>query len=141
MVRLGETEAAERLPRLEPRQPLLLLRLRAVGIDRIHHEAALHGSKRAQARIAALQLLHDEAIGDIVEAGAAIAFEGGAEDAHLPERLGDFEWERFVPVVPAHDGHELLLHPVTDGVPHHPLFFRQQCLDVVVVDAAIVSHR
>src|SRR5207247_1486590 len=73
VIRFGESEAAQRLPRLKPGQPLLLLRLRAVGVDGIHDEAALYGGEGAQTRIAPLQLLHDEAVGDIVEAGATIA--------------------------------------------------------------------
>ena len=141
VIGLGKSEAAEGLAGLEPRQPLLLLRLRAVGVDRVHDEPALHGGEGAQARVAALQFLHDEPVGDVVEARAAVTGEGGPEHAHLAEGLGHLEGEGAVAMVLAHHGHELLLHPVADGIPHHPLFLAQQGLDPVVVDAAIVAHR
>src|SRR5207249_8488188 len=54
----------------------------------VHDEAALHRGARAQPRVAALELLHDEPVGDVAEPGAAVALEGGAEDAQLAE-LGD----------------------------------------------------
>src|SRR6266481_8000117 len=140
MIRLGQPKAAQRLPVLEPRQPLLLLRLGAIRVYRIHDEPALDGGEGAQTRIPALQLLHDETVRDVVEPGAAVALEGGAEDAHLAERLGGLQRECPRTVMLGHDGHELLLHPVADGIAHHPLLLGQQCLDAVVVDAAVV-HR
>jgi hypothetical protein len=141
VVGLGQTEAAEALARLQPGQPLLLLRLRAVGMDRVHDEPALNGGEGAEAGVSALELLHDEPVGDVVESRAAIALEGGPEDAHLAERLGDLQGERALSMMGGHDGHELLLHPVADGVPHHPLLLREQGLDAVVVDAAKALHR
>ena len=54
------------------RQPALLLRLGAVGVDRVHHEAALHRHEGAQPRVAALELLHDQAVRDVVEPRQAV---------------------------------------------------------------------
>src|SRR5207245_9631235 len=50
-------------------------------------------------------------------------------------------WERALSMMRGHDGHELLLHPIADGVPHHPLLLREQGLDAVIVDAAKAFHR
>src|SRR5947209_6834449 len=76
-VGLGEAETADRFALGHRRQPTLLLRRRAVGVDGEHHQRALHRAEAAKARVAALQLLHDEAVGDGAEAGAAVAFERG----------------------------------------------------------------
>ena len=81
--RFGQPETADRGAGLQSRQPLLLLFLAAEGEDGIHHQRALHADEAAQAGIAALQLLHDQAVLDVVHAGAAVAFEIGAEKAQL----------------------------------------------------------
>src|SRR6185503_7930489 len=87
-----------------------------------------------------LQLLHDEPVGHVVEARAAVALEGGPEDPHLAEILRELHRERAVPVVLAHDGKELRLHPVADRVPHHALLFGQEIVNGVVVHAAKLFH-
>ena len=85
---LSQAEATDRLAGLQLGQPALFLLLRAVGQDGIHHQRALHGDEAAQAGIAALQLLHDQAVLDVAHAGAAIAFEIGAQEAE-PAQFGD----------------------------------------------------
>src|SRR2546426_8550732 len=42
---LRQTERADGFARLQRRQPLFLLLFAAVGIDRPHHQAALHGDE------------------------------------------------------------------------------------------------
>ena len=74
-VGLGQAEAADRLAAGHRRQPALLLRLGAVGVDRVHAQRALHRDEAAQAGVAALELLHDQPVGDVAEAGAAVALE------------------------------------------------------------------
>src|SRR2546430_14715517 len=85
MVGLGETEAPDLLARGEAREPLLLLRLGAVRVDGVHDEARLDRRHRAEARVAALELLHDQPVRDVVEPGAPVALERGAEDAEFAE--------------------------------------------------------
>src|SRR5690606_10647418 len=71
-VRLGQAEAADHLAGGHARQPLPPLLLRAVGVDRVHAQRGLHADEAAQAAVAALQLLADQAVADRVEAGAAV---------------------------------------------------------------------
>jgi hypothetical protein len=87
-VGLGEAEAADELGLLELREKPVLLRLAPEGVDRVHHEATLDGGEAADARVAPLQLLHAEAVGDAVHAGAAVALDRGAQEAHVGD-LGD----------------------------------------------------
>jgi hypothetical protein len=54
----------------------------------VHAERALHGHERPESAVAAFELLHDEAVGDVVETGAAVALEVRAEHAEL-RHLGD----------------------------------------------------
>ena len=54
-VRLGQAEAADQLGLGELGQIFLLLRLAAVGVDRVHHQRGLHRQRRAVAGIDALQ--------------------------------------------------------------------------------------
>ena len=77
--RLGQAEAADRKPFRQRRQPSLLLLLAAVGMDGEHHQAALDRGEAADAGVAPLQLLADEAVGDVAEAGAAVAFQVATE--------------------------------------------------------------
>ncbi len=71
-MRLGQAEAADQLAARHRRQPLLALFLAAIGVDRVHAQRALHRDETAQAGIAALQLLADQAIADRAEATAAV---------------------------------------------------------------------
>jgi hypothetical protein len=87
-VGLGEAEAADGLAAREAREPATLLLLGAVGVDRVHHQRALHRAERADARVAALELLHHEAVGDVAHARAAVALEVGAR-ARPAAELGD----------------------------------------------------
>src|SRR5262249_56158875 len=85
VIGLGETEAADPLASGQAWQPRVLLRVAAVGVNRVHDEAALHRRARPQPRVAALELLHDEAVRHVAEPGAAVAVERGTEDAELAE--------------------------------------------------------
>src|SRR6185369_14858578 len=78
-----QAEAADRLAARHWRQPAPLLLLRAVRVDRVHREAALHRRHRAQTAVAALELLHDQPVGDVVEPRAPVALEVRAEVAEL----------------------------------------------------------
>src|SRR3546814_12566713 len=69
---LSEAKAADQLARCEPGQKTPLLLLAAIGVDRVHHEAALHRTGRAIARIDALDLARDQAVADVIQARAAI---------------------------------------------------------------------
>ena len=72
-------------PLRHARQVFLLLRFAAEGVDRIHAERGLHGHEAADAGIPALELLADEPVAHRVQPGAAVAFDGGAEQAERGE--------------------------------------------------------
>ena len=80
---LGEAEAAELFAFGEGGEPVVFLLFGAEGVDGIHDKRGLHADEAAQAAVAALQFLRHEAVFDVGHAGAAVAFEIGAEEAEL----------------------------------------------------------
>src|SRR5690606_31326483 len=89
VIGLGEAEAADPFAGGQLRQVLLLLRLRAVGVDRVHHQAGLDAHRRAIGAVDPLDLTRDHAVHDMAAAGAAIALETDAEEAVATHRLVD----------------------------------------------------
>ncbi len=114
---------------VSPKQPIAWPRCRrgshrffllvgSVGVDGIHHQRALHGDEAAQAGIAALDLLHDEAVLDVAHAGAAVAFQVRAEEAefgHFGDQLGR---EAGVAEAIADHGRDALVGEPARGLPH-----------------------
>ena len=100
---------------------------RAVGVDREHHERALHAHHRAVARVDALDLARDQAVADVVEAGAAVLGRQRRaeqpERAHLAERSPDrtVSWRN----ASRHARQQLVLRVRVRGVAHHPLLLGQ----------------
>src|SRR4029453_9420025 len=120
-VGLGQAEAADPLAARQLGQELLPLGLRAVGVDRVHDQARLHAHGGAVAGVHALDLAGDQAVADIVHAGAAIAVDGGAEQAELAQLVHDRAVEALVPVGFEHARHELVLRILARGVPPQAL--------------------
>src|ERR1051326_244175 len=143
VIGLGESEAPDHFAARHLRQPLFSLVLGAEGIDRVHHQRALHRRERPHARIAPLELLHDQPIRDVIQPRAAILFrEIRAEEAELrhagDELLGKLAGDvRF-----ADDGHQIVVDPLANGVADRALFFAEQAVDVVEIHAVeLRSHQ
>src|SRR3546814_13444628 len=77
-VRFGQAEAADDLASGHVGQPALLLLLGAVGEARVHALRRLHAGEAAQAAVAALEFLADQAVAATVEAGAAVFLRQGS---------------------------------------------------------------
>ena len=82
-VRLGQAEAADRLARGHPRQPLVLLLLAAVLPDRVHRQRPLHRHQRTHPGVGRLDLQAGEPVRDRTEAGAPVPGQVHPEE---PER-------------------------------------------------------
>ncbi len=106
------------LCRLQPRQPVLLLLLGTIGKDWIHHQRALHADEAAQAGIAALEFLHDQAVFDVVHAGAAVAFQVGAEKTQPAHLRDQFARETRLAEAIADQRQHSFVDELARGLPH-----------------------
>ena len=134
-VGLGEAEAADRLARRQGREPAVALLLRAEGVDRVHHQAALHRDEAAQPGVAALELLHDQAVGDVVQAGQVVLVDGGAEQVELGHLGHQLDRETAVAVALFDDRFEPLVDPGAHGVAHQALLFAQKIVDMQKIES------
>ena len=116
-VGLGQAEAAEPLAGAELGQVVLLLLLGAPAHDRGAHERGLHRDHRAHRRAAAPDLLDDQPVGQVVEAGAAVLPGDDRAEVALLGHLGDqIDVEVVVAVVLASARDDLLVGEVARGL-------------------------
>src|SRR5262249_5371040 len=131
---LGQPEAADGRPGRQLRQPLLPVLLRAVGVDREHHEPRLHARERAQAAVAAFQLLVDQAVVRLPQPCAAVfLWQRRPEEAEFGQPR---DYTHREPPLAERLGHQrdvLVLDEASRGVAHHALLGREQLLDRVVI--------
>ena len=116
---------------------MALLILTTESVDGVHHQSALNRSERAHARIAALQLLHDQAVGHVIESCAAILFRQiGAEQPELCHLRNELFRKFSLYVAVADDGQDFFIDESVDGVTDGALFLREDAVDVVEVGHA-----
>src|SRR5262249_26681065 len=93
-------------------------------------------AERADAGVAALELLTDEAVRGRAGSGAPVAGERAAEQAHLAERGDQLARERAGRPVLADGRHDARVDEVAHGVAHEALLVGEQLVDRVVVEPA-----
>ena len=112
-VGLGEAEAAQPLAAAELGQVLLLLLLGAPLQDRRAHERGLDRHDRAHRGVSPPDLLHDQAVGHVVEARAAVLpRHDRAQVALLGDLAHELDVEVVVAVVLAPAGDDLVVGEV-----------------------------
>src|SRR5690606_33822496 len=112
-VRLREPEAAHYFTRCHLRQEATFLFVAAKSINRMHHQRSLYGRGGAYAAVPALQLLHHQAVSNIVEPAAA-RFKGNGrpEAAQRAEALQDVGGEDRPLAVVVNDRGDLAFYPL-----------------------------
>ena len=140
VVGLSEAETADEFALRHTRQVALLLRLAAEGVDRVHAQRALHRDEAANRRVAALDLLADESVGDVAHTGTAVAVEVAAQHSHRAEFGYQFGGKACFAVRLLDDGDDLRLGPVAHQVAYHHLFFVEEALYVIEIDAHVSGH-
>ena len=116
MVGFGQSETANPFASGEFGQVFLALGLRAIVMDRVHHQRALHAHGTAVAAVHPLDLSGDQAIDDVVQPGAAVTFDAGAQKAHAAEFIHDFTVELLMASRHQHAGLELVLTELVGGI-------------------------
>ena len=123
MIRLGQPKTADEFSAGEFGQVFFLLFFRTIGIDRMHHQRALHAHGAAIAAVHTFHFAGDQAIGDIVQACAAIFFgDGRAEKTHAAHLGHDLAVEDLVAVRFEDARHELILTIPPSRITDHALF-------------------
>ncbi len=126
MVRFGQPEGADELTRGEARQIFHALFFRAIGIDRIHHQRRLDAERRPITGIDMFDRARDQAVANVVDAGAAVLFGNGrAEEAEFTHFIEDFTVERFIAERFQHPRHQLVLGVGMGGFGDHALVLGQ----------------
>ena len=129
MVGLGQAKTAHPLARRQFRQVFLPLRFAAEILDRIHHEARLHTHRRAVAAVDALDLARDQAVTDVVDAGAAVTVDGRAEKAERAHLVHDLAIKVLAPVGFDDARQQLVLAIGAGAVAHHALVLAELILE------------
>ncbi len=124
------------LAALQGGEPGLLLLVAAEGVDGIHDQGGLHADERAHAGVAALHLLHDQAVFDVRHAGAAVAFEAGAEEAEVGHGLDQFAGEAAGAVALLDDGDEVVFDELAGGVADQEFVVGEESVKADEVNAA-----
>src|SRR5262249_46402764 len=138
--RLGQPKAPDRLARLQLRQPSLLLILAAVSKDRIHHQPALHAREAPHARIAALQLLHQQPVLDVAHPRAAVPFQIRPEEpkpSHLRHQL---HRKPTLAITLANPRRDAIVDKLPRRLPDHFFLFAELGIDEEVIYAGESSH-
>jgi hypothetical protein len=139
MVRSVSPETPDRLPGGHRRNSAASVP-RSEGVDGVHAERSLHGHHRPQAAVGAFELLADEAVGDVVEAGAAIALQIGAEHAELGHARDELPRELLARVMRLDDRQRFALDEVTNGGADGALITGEQVVEPIVLDSDKRSH-
>src|SRR5207248_8550587 len=84
---------------------------------------------------AALELLHQETVLDIVHAGTAVALKRGSVEAERAHGTDELAWEAAVAVALLDDGQELVVDEGARGGADRALLFGEQRIDAEEVDA------
>src|SRR5580692_6079369 len=94
-----------------------------------HHQRTLYGSSRSNAAVASFELLHHEAITNVIQSAATIGFGyGGAETSQLPQLLDNLLREfRFLCVI-LYNRAYLFFYVRTHRFPDKFVFFRKQII-------------
>ena len=121
----GQAEAADPFPGAEFGQVFVFLGVGAVGPDRVHYQRALYREGAAVAAVDTFDLAGDQAVGDVGDVGAAVAVQGGAEEAHGAHFGHDVAVVGFLAEGVQDAGLQLVLRVVVGGVADCPFFLGQ----------------
>src|SRR6185437_12940570 len=133
--RLGEAEAANLLALCEHRKPRAFLFFRAESEDGIHDQRRLHADETAQAAVAALQLLHSQAILDVRHAGAAVAMEISSVKSQVAQYGDELARKARLAKATLDDGNHSILYKIAGSAANEDLLLAQICVKLKKIEA------
>ncbi len=99
------------------------------------HKRRLHADKAAKAGVAALELLHHEAVFHVGHAGAAIALEVGAEEAKLAHDGDKFARKALCSKAFLDDRDQVVFDEIARGTANQQFIFAEACIEMEKVNA------
>jgi hypothetical protein len=99
--------------------------LGAVGVDRVHDQGRLHAHHGAVAGIDALDLAGNQAVADVIDAGAAVALDRRTEEPELAHLAEDRRVRLLVAEGIADAGREAVLRVGAGALGDHALLIRK----------------
>ncbi|NRP42849.1 hypothetical protein XMM3392_003260 [Aliiroseovarius sp. xm-m-339-2] len=125
-IRFSQAKAADPLARRQFRQVFRALLFGAIGIDRIHHQRALHRHHRTVTTVDALHLARHQTIGHVTCANAAeFLRDGGAQQAHFTHLTEDLRVGLLARKRLGHTRHQLVFAIGAGRIADHTLIFGQ----------------
>ena len=116
MIRLSQAETAHPFTAGEFRQVLIALRLRAVGVNRVHNQTRLHAHHRPIPRINPFDFTCGETVADVIKASTTVTVYGRpqhAQSAHLGKQAAVY---RLVAVCLENPRLQLLLAETANAI-------------------------
>ena len=102
-------------------------------MNRLYRECALHRRERAQARVSALELLHDEAVRRVAHAGAAVLLQIRSVEAQRTQLRREMFGE-FARTMTRNDlRQDFFLHKIPRSITRRALFVREKVFDAVII--------
>src|SRR6266542_3044618 len=136
---LCERKTTDAFPRYQPRQPARMLFRRAKRMDCLDRKRALHRRQRAQTRISAFELLHDEPVRGVAHARASMLVQirsVKAQRTHARDQM----LRKFPRAMTRNDfGQNFLLHKTARPIARRALFICQKPFDAVVIERSYVG--
>ncbi len=133
-VGFGQTEAAQPFAARQFGQVLLTLLLIAVGVNGVHDQGRLHRTGRTHAAVTALNLLHHQAVADLVQTGTAVLRRDiGTKSANFRQTFYNLGGEGRLLGVVFNNGADIPLYPVARGIANELVLFREEFVQEVVI--------
>ena len=133
-IRFGESEAAHHVARCQFWQVLAALFFGAELVNRIHHQGALHRCRGTNPAVAALNFLHDQSVGDLVESLTAIFNRNvGTEGADFGEAFNEVFREFRTLSVRFDDRCNFFFHPGANRIADKLLLIGQQFIHQIII--------
>ncbi len=129
-VGFGESERADGVEAGHPRQPLVLLFLRAAVVDRAHREVVVHAQAGRYRAIDGRHFHRDESVDEDAAAGAAVSLDGDSPDAEFGQARPHLVGELLAGPVVVDDRRDLLAHELADIGQQPAVIGREDRLDV-----------
>src|SRR5437667_8964878 len=111
-------------------------------MDCLYYERALHRRSRAQTRVAAFELLHDEPVRGVTNASAAVLLQIWSVETQCAHPRNEM-FRKFPRAMARNDlRQDFLLHKTPCAITGGPFLVRKKLFDVVVIQRGhVVSFR